>query len=105
MSVESARPGRGGHRDTNDAENGSSDTTASASGRAPFTRSSKRDRMRVSRTNRPSAEGATTSPSLAEMAKVDSSTRVTVPPEEPRRGTLPAKVHGWVILGETTGPP
>src|SRR5215472_6087083 len=105
MSVESARPGRGGQRDTNDAEKGSSDTTASGSGRTPFTRSSKRDRIRVSRTKRPSADGVTTSPSLSEMANVDSSTSVTVPPEEPRRGALPAKVHGWLIVGETTGPP
>ena len=52
-SVESARPGRGGHRDTKTAEKGSSATAASGSGLLPFTRSSKRERIRVSRTNRP----------------------------------------------------
>ena len=73
------------------AENGSSETTASDSGRAPFTRSSKRDRIRVSRTNRPSAEGVTTSPSRPLMVKVDSSTRVTTPPAWPEARHLAAE--------------
>ena len=119
MSVESAIPGRGGQRDTKTAEKGSSETTASASGFAPFTRSSKRDRIRVSRTKRPSADGVTTSPSRPLMAKVDSSTRVTTPSDWPRPATLPLKVHGSLtgatlpdrcgrpnhLVGAFSGPP
>ena len=85
------------------AENGSSETTASDSGLAPFTRSSNRDRIRVSRTKRPSAEGVTTSPSRPLMAKVDSSTRVTTPPAWPRPATLPLKVHGSLTGADATG--
>src|ERR1039457_5292344 len=99
MSVESARPGRGAQRDTKMAEKGSSETTASASGFAPFTRNSKRERIRVSRTNRPSAEGVRTSPSRPLMLKVDSSTRVTTPPDGPSSATLPLKVHGLLTEG------
>ena len=63
-------------------------------GRTPLTRSSNRERIRVSRTNRPSAEGVTTSPSRPLMENVDSSTRVTTPSDRPRPVTLPLKVHG-----------
>src|SRR5580658_553230 len=99
MSVESARPGRGGQRDTKVAEKGSSETTANPSGFAPFTRNSNRERMRVSRTNRPSADGVRTSPSGPLMLKVDSSTRVTAAPDGPKPATLPLKVHGSLTRG------
>ena len=59
--------------------NGEVPAVVSGSGRAPFTRSSRRDRMRVSRTKSPWADPGTRSPLCPLMVKVDSSTRVTVP--------------------------
>ncbi len=59
------------------AENGSSVMAASGSVVCPFTSSSSRARIRVSRKKRPWAEPRAMSPELPLMAKVDSSTRVT----------------------------
>ena len=76
------------------AENGSSVTAASGSVRAPLTSSSKRERIRVSRTKRPWAAPGEMSPALPLMAKVDSSTRVTTPGAGSSGVTGPAKVQG-----------
>ena len=72
------------------AENGSSVTAASGSVRTPSTSSSKRERIRVSRTNSPWAAPGDMSPAPPLMAKVDSSTRVTAPPPEASWVTGPA---------------
>ena len=79
ITVESARPGAGRFRDTKVAENGSSLTAESGSARTPLSSTSKRDRIRVSRKNRPWAAPGAMSPAPPLMAKVDSSTRVTDP--------------------------
>ena len=76
------------------AENGSSVTAASGSVRTPFTSTSNRERIRVSRKKRPWAAPAVMSPAPPLMAKVDSSTRVTTPAVESSCVTGPAKFHG-----------
>ena len=104
--MESATPGRGRHRDTKVAEKGSSVTAARASGRAPLTRSSNRDRIRVSRTKRPWAEPVTMSPARPLMAKVDSSTRVTTPLGLVEDGDLAGERPRIAHQGQdATGPP
>ena len=95
MRVESARPGRGrapGHEGGRERVVG--DRRPATRAAAPFTRSSNRDRIRVSRTKRPWADPGDDVPAPPLMAKVDSSTRVTTPPAWPRPATLPLKVHG-----------
>ena len=76
------------------AENGSSVIAANGSVLDPLTRTSSRDRIRVSLKKSPCAAPAAMSPELPLMAKVDSSTRVTTLVVESRRATGPAKFHG-----------
>ncbi len=97
MSVESARPAVGRHRETKVAEKGSSVTAASGSVGAPLTRISNLDRMRVSRTKSPWAARGDMSPALVLMAKVDSSTRVTTSVLAPSLATGPSRFHGSAI--------
>jgi hypothetical protein len=88
--VESARPPDGYPRETNVALKGSVATAVSGSSGRPSTRSSRRERIRVSRKNSPWAPPVMMSPAWSLMAKVDSSTRVTVPRRPPSPATFPA---------------
>jgi hypothetical protein len=54
----------------------------------------KREINRVSRTKSPCAEPGTMSPERLLITKVDSSTRVTVPPPRSNAGGFPANVQG-----------
>jgi hypothetical protein len=64
----------------------------------PSTSTSNRERILVSRTNRPWADPGEMSPAPPLMAKVDSSTSVTTL-EEPNWVTGPAKFHGSAMGG------
>ena len=66
-------------RRTNVAEKGSRDSAARGSGIWPLTRSSRRDRNRVSRKKNPCGDPGNRSPERPEMQKAEPSTRVTVP--------------------------
>ncbi len=81
------------------AEKGSSVTEARGSVVAPLTRSSNLDRIRVSRTKSPWGARGDMSPAFVLMAKVDSSTSVTLSVLAPSLATGPSKFHGsdmWV---------
>ena len=87
--VESAWPVLGRHRDTKVAEKGSFATAVSVSVRWPLTRSSRRDKIRESRTNSPCEPPRSMSPDLLLIANVDSSTRVIAPLAPPASATWP----------------
>ena len=82
-TVASAAPSLGAARVTNVAANGSGMSTATDSSGRPFTHSSKRDSIRVSRKKRPCARPGCMSPHRSAMQNVCPSTSVTSPPGRP----------------------
>src|SRR5881398_3689345 len=93
--VESARPGRGLDRSTKVAENGSVIYAVRGSGWAPLTRSSRRERNRMSRKNSPWGDLGEMSPDRPEMQNEEPSTSVTVPDPDESDALSPANVQGW----------
>ena len=76
------------------AENGVVDWAARGSGRASLTISSRRERNRVSRKNRPWADVDRMSPLRSEMQNDEPCTRVTAPSAWPNGALAPEKVQG-----------
>src|SRR5439155_17739378 len=94
MSVLSACPAGGRARETKVALNGSGLAAARGSGRWPLSRTSKRDRKRVSRKKRPWGDPGTMSPERPEIEKAEPWTSVTAPVACPSDTLSPPKVHG-----------
>ena len=92
----SARPAGETTLPRNVAAKGSVTSTVSGSSRSPFTRSSQRDRIRVSRKNSPCTKSGERSPVRPERQNVRPSTRVTTPPRCACDGTgvLPSNGDG-----------
>ncbi len=92
----SARPAGEATLPRNVAAKGSVTSTVNGSSRSPFTRSSQRDRIRVSRKNSPCTKSGERSPVRPERQNVRPSTRVTTPPRCACDGTgvLPSNGDG-----------
>ncbi len=96
-SVLSAWPAFGGIRPRNRPANGSLIVIVSGCGSSPFTRSSQRESIRVSRTNRPCDRSVRMSPPGSLMQNVEPSISVTGAQAAPWPGGSSPDAHGAFI--------